>query len=161
MQKDKKLAILRQLNRETKPISLNDLNEKLNNIYAERTLRRYLAKMIEYGLLEKFGKNKGTKYQIFALSKIKPKAIGFDEIRVRYRQQRRELIRHIILKKMIGKVMQDFIASQTQKLVKKEDQSSFLEDVKEDLADIDEIRIVGIGVTPEQLHSWKRVQSKK
>lgn len=86
----------------------------------------------------------------------KVKAIGFDEIRVRYRQQRRALIREILLKGKVGKVLDKYILSQAEKLVKKEDRSSFIIDTEEDLREIDVSRIVGLGVTEAQLKKWKK-----
>lgn len=82
------------------------------------------------------------------------KTIGFDEIRVRYRQQRRDIIRHIILNKLKGVPMQEYISNQSIQFIKKEDQTSFIEDVMEDLKEIDLIRITGLGITPDQMHAW-------
>ena len=84
------------------------------------------------------------------------KKMGFNEIRARYRQERRALIRHIIEKKMIDKKMNTYISSQTKKLIKKQDQKSFIEDIFDDLRDIDDARIVGLGITRQQLHEWLR-----
>ena len=83
------------------------------------------------------------------------KAIGFDEVRVRYRQQRRALIRDIILQQLTGERMKKYVDEQALTLVKEEDKTSFFEDVMEDLKEIDVSRIVGLGVTPDQLTSWK------
>ncbi len=82
------------------------------------------------------------------------KAINFDEVRVRYRGQRRALIREIILNRLVGKVMNDYLSSQTLKWVKKEDRELFFEDVIEDLNEINQSRLFGLGITPEQLRSW-------
>lgn len=82
------------------------------------------------------------------------KTIGFDEIRVRYRQQRRDILRHIILNKLKGLPMQEYISNQSMKFIKKEDQTSFIEDVMEDLKEIDLSRITGLGITPDQMHAW-------
>lgn len=87
------------------------------------------------------------------------KTIGFDEIRVRYRQERRALIRDILVKNITGKAMQKYISSQVGKLVKKVDRDAFCEDLMEDLQEIDESRIAGLGVTPTQLKSWLLSQS--
>lgn len=83
------------------------------------------------------------------------KSVGFDEIRVRYRQQRRQLIHDVILKKLKGIVMQEYIAAQTAKLIEKNDQAAFLEDTLEDLKEINENRIAGLGITVEELKAWK------
>lgn len=86
------------------------------------------------------------------------KAVGFDEVRVRYRQQRRTVIRDIIVNNMTGKVLDKYISSQTSKLVKKEDQDAFIEDIREDLKEISPSRIAGLGVTQEDLKSWMDAQ---
>lgn len=82
------------------------------------------------------------------------KAMGFDEVRVRYRQQRRLLIREIILKKLVGKSMQTYISSKVKKDIKSQDHSAFFEDVLEDLEQLDPNRIAGLGITVDQLKEW-------
>lgn len=82
------------------------------------------------------------------------KAMGFDEVRVRYRTQRREIIRHIIVHQLSGESMRDYISAQTAKLIKQEDLSLFYEDVIEDLQEIDLSRIAGLGITPDQMNAW-------
>ena len=82
------------------------------------------------------------------------KAVGFDEVRVRYRTQRRALIREVILRKLIGIEMKEYIISQSLKLIHETDCQAFIEDVMEDLKEIDQSRLVGLGVTPDQLTTW-------
>ncbi len=86
------------------------------------------------------------------------KAMGFDEVRVRYRYHRRAIIREIILNLLSGNAMKAYITEQALSLIKEEDRSSFLEDVMEDLKEIDLSRIVGLGITPDQLFAWKACQ---
>ncbi|PWU16171.1 MAG: hypothetical protein C5B45_01015 [Chlamydiae bacterium] len=50
--------------------------------------------------------------------------------------------------------MHKYVSTQTSKLIKKEDQTSFIEDVMEDLKEIDGDRIVGFGITKDQLKNW-------
>jgi hypothetical protein len=80
--------------------------------------------------------------------------MGFDEVRVRYRQQRRDIIRYIILNQLTGETVKEYISSQNIKLMKKEDRASFFEDVMEDLKEIDLSRIAGLGITPDQMYTW-------
>lgn len=84
-------------------------------------------------------------------------AMGFDQVRVRYRQQRREIIRHIIVNLLKGKSMHDYIQSQSKRLVNPEDLVNFLEDVQEDLKELSPQRIAGLGITIEQLNEWNQV----
>ncbi|MCB1110441.1 MAG: Fic family protein [Chlamydiia bacterium] len=85
-------------------------------------------------------------------------AISFDEVRVRYRQQRWELIREVITQKMAGKELQDYIKSYALKNIKDEDGEAFCEDALEDLEEMDQARIAGLGVTPQQLKAWMELQ---
>ena len=61
--RDQKQAVLHQLIQELDPLSLRDLLEKLGGGYAERSVRRWLAEMVEEGLVEKLGRKRGTRYQ--------------------------------------------------------------------------------------------------
>ncbi|GAB5412391.1 MAG: hypothetical protein ChlgKO_15050 [Chlamydiales bacterium] len=87
------------------------------------------------------------------------KAVGFDEVRVRYRNERWAIIQEIILQCLVGDVMEQFIAQEAQK-IPEISRKNFLEDITEDLELINEIRIVGLGGTPEQLRKWKNQSSK-
>ena len=82
------------------------------------------------------------------------KALGFDEIRVRFRQERREIIREILHKKWAGKTLEDVIRKKAAKKVPPSAQDDFVEDILEDLDQIDESRLAGLGVSVEQLHEW-------
>jgi Fic family protein len=89
------------------------------------------------------------------------KAMGFDELRVRYRMQRRSILREVILQKLTGSALKSYIQAQTEKLVKKEDREEFIKDVWEDIREMDSIRIVGLGITPEDLHQWLNVHTNR
>ncbi len=83
------------------------------------------------------------------------KAVGFDEIRVRYRQQRRAVVRQIILQCLSTEPeWKEYALAEANALIPPEDREPFLQDLAEDLEILDEIRIAGLGVTPEQLHAW-------
>ncbi len=82
------------------------------------------------------------------------KIIGFDEVRARYRQERRSIIRNIILSGLTGQKMQDFILFQIQKLVREEEQKAVQEDIAEDLREIDQSRLAGLGVTLKEFQDW-------
>lgn len=81
-------------------------------------------------------------------------ALGFDAVRVRYRQERRNMIREIILNHKIGEEVMQYILFEAKKYIPPLDQIAFIEDVQEDLEQIDESRLFGLGVTPEQLREW-------
>ncbi|MCH9625476.1 MAG: hypothetical protein S4CHLAM123_06500 [Chlamydiales bacterium] len=87
-------------------------------------------------------------------------AMGFDEIRVRYRRQRRDLIREIIQSKLVGSQLNLYVKQAIQKeAIPIRDKESFLTNLFEDLDLMDESRLGGLGVTPEQLHSWQKLRT--
>ena len=59
---DKKLAVLELLQQQSEPISLNELLKLLGSGYSDRSLRRWLANMVEAGLVKKTGRKRGTRY---------------------------------------------------------------------------------------------------
>ena len=85
------------------------------------------------------------------------KAMGYDEVRVRYRQKRRSIIREIIIRKLVGKHLKSYIESKAKTEISKKDQKAFLEDIMEDLEEMDQNRIAGLGVTPDELDSWLKI----
>ena len=82
-------------------------------------------------------------------------SLGFDRIRVVYRQQRRQLIREIIGNTLKGAAMQKYLEAQTIKLIPLENQAAFMEDLYEDLDNIGPQTIGGLGISVEQLNSWQ------
>lgn len=80
-------------------------------------------------------------------------AVGFDAVRVRYRAQRRRLLGEIVTRLITGPGLQQYIEAQALALPA-EDQAAFIEDVQEDLAELAPPRIVGLGVTRDQLARW-------
>ncbi|MGH2611847.1 MAG: Fic family protein, partial [Rhabdochlamydiaceae bacterium] len=65
-------------------------------------------------------------------------SMGVNILRVRYRNQRRQLISEIILGKKIGPSIETYIQAQAKELIPEKDRSSFIEDLKKDLAAIDQ-----------------------
>ena len=85
---------------------------------------------------------------------VTAETIGYDEVRVRYRQIRREIIRHIILNKLVAKNLDDYIQLQKSNVIPEMDRQRFLITVIDDLAEINIHRIAGLGVSEEQLKEW-------
>ena len=81
------------------------------------------------------------------------KDVKVDEIRVRTRAQRRALIRKIIESQSVGSEMHALAKAAAQK-IPPEERAAFLEDLYEDLDQMDLSRIVGLGVTSEELELW-------
>lgn len=84
------------------------------------------------------------------------KAMGFDEVRVRYRRQRREMVKEVIVQGLVGERMQRFLEENALKLIPEKSRNDFIQDIQEDLEQMDESRLAGLGVTLEQLHAWQR-----
>ncbi len=61
-QRDKKLDFLRELSKESEPISLSALLDKIQLDHAKRTIRRWLNSLIDEGLVKKIGHTKSAKY---------------------------------------------------------------------------------------------------
>lgn len=87
-------------------------------------------------------------------------AIGFDEVRVRYREFRREIIRTAITKGLTGDDLQNFIAEKAALITAQKDRDAFLEDIQEDIRELAPQRIAGLGITRQQLSEWLAIQRK-
>jgi hypothetical protein len=83
------------------------------------------------------------------------KAMGFDEVRVRYRKERKEIIREILLQGLTSFELQKHVKETSDKLIPTHDRNAFIEDVLEDIEQMDQTRLAGLGVTPEQLLAWQ------
>lgn len=84
------------------------------------------------------------------------KSMGFDEVRVRYRQERRSIIREIIVRGLVGVKMSEFIEVEARQCVPLKFMREFIVDVLEDLEQIDESRLFGLGVTTKKLNEWRQ-----
>ena len=82
------------------------------------------------------------------------KAFGYDEIRVRYRQQRRALIRQAVLEKLVGPQLIAYVTAEAASHIPELHRSKFIEDALEDLRNIDQSRLAGLGLTPDELQAW-------
>jgi len=83
--------------------------------------------------------------------------LGFDEVRVRYRSQRRATIRNIITQKIVGTALQEYISFEAVKIIPEKDRAAFVRNMQEDLRDLDESRIAGLGITVEEFRLWRSV----
>jgi hypothetical protein len=87
------------------------------------------------------------------------KSMGFDKVRVRYRQERRAVIREVIIQKLIVDELNGYIQNEAIKLIPTEHQKAFIEDIQEDLNLMDESRLAGLGITAEQFQQWFALNS--
>jgi Fic family protein len=87
-------------------------------------------------------------------------SVGFDRIRVQYRTQRRDVIRQIILNRLVGAAIKLFVEQQAKNLMVASDQDLFIDTVLQDLDDVTPPRIVGMGITGAQLQAWLKLNGK-
>ena len=88
-------------------------------------------------------------------------AIGFDRVRVQYRQQRRETIRHIVANELNGTEMEEYIKSESSKLDDFNDRNQFIINIHDDLEELGPQSIIGLGVTIKQVQDWQKNRDKK
>jgi len=86
--------------------------------------------------------------------KVTKKIVGFDEIRVRYRNNRREIIRHIITHKLTGAELKSYTQEQSIALINTDNISGFIQTVYDDLKTISPSHIQGMGISGQQLKQW-------
>ncbi len=81
-------------------------------------------------------------------------AVGFDEIRIKYRQQRRKIIAEIILKQLHDETLTQFIDNATRTNLPSNEVNDFKRTVMEDLKLLNPVRIAGLGISLAQLNAW-------
>ncbi len=57
--------------------------------------------------------------------------------------------------------MEEYVYSQALQLIGEKDRTAFFEDVLEDMKEIDQSRIAGLGITSDQLIAWIAAQNPK
>jgi Fic family protein len=87
-------------------------------------------------------------------------SINFDEIRVRYRTERRALLREIILINPSAKKLALLIKTNAEKIPEAA-RSNFLEDLQEDLDSLGPHQLSGLGLNQKDLDSYLRDQTKQ
>lgn len=129
------------------PLSFNDISK---NDYQTAMIAIYELNDINL-LIELFSHSYKRTCQMYAVTL---EAINYDEVRVRYRQQRRNIVSHIISHGLKAQAMKLYIFEEARKDIDAQDQVAFIEDVEEDLREISQERIAGLGITAEQLNAW-------
>jgi Fic family protein len=84
--------------------------------------------------------------------------LGFDEVRIRYRRERREMLRYIILNQLHSEPLKHYVDEKVKFVIPEEYAKDFLEDLNEDLKYINASRIVGLGITVKDLEEWIRTK---
>jgi Fic family protein len=88
-------------------------------------------------------------------------SFGVDELRIRYRQQRRDIVGYIIRHKLKDDQVNHYIESAIKKQIPKEDQQGVKRTIHEDLELISPSRIVGMGITKADLEKWLALSALK
>ena len=81
-------------------------------------------------------------------------ALGFDEIRVRYRQQRWRVVAHIVSELLVGDALETYLAGKAATEIPLEYRDHFLTTIREDLTQLSPARLAGLGITRQQLGRW-------
>ncbi|WP_284455585.1 Fic family protein [Alloalcanivorax xenomutans] len=84
-------------------------------------------------------------------------ALGVDTIRVRYRAQRRDVLRQIILERLSGAALTTRL-KEAARAVPENDRNAYFEDLEEDIRELSPQRLAGLGVTREDYQRWRDVQ---
>ncbi len=92
--------------------------------------------------------------------KVASDVIGFDAIRVRYRPQRKEIIRYIINNQLVHLVMNEYIDKKITNIIPAKDMQAFTKTVYEDLNTINNAKIQGMGITQQALSKWLNKSSQ-
>ncbi len=84
-------------------------------------------------------------------------AMGVDAVRVRYRAQRREVLRNIILERLSGNALTARLQDAADAIAAP-DRAAYLQDLQEDVRELSPSRLAGLGVTREDYQHWRREQ---
>lgn len=87
------------------------------------------------------------------LYNVTAESMGIDVLRVKYRQQRRNLIREIVQQNLHGNALEVFLAQEVQ-MIPLEHQEKYLSDARTDLRNIAPYTVVGMGISAEELSRW-------
>lgn len=79
---------------------------------------------------------------------------NFDETRIRFREERRALLREIILKNLHQEALTQRVQAFCEDHIPDAHRASFQRTLREDLAEITESRIAGLGISLEQFHRF-------
>lgn len=92
--------------------------------------------------------------------KVTAESMGINEFRVRYRSLRKQLIGNIIRGCLTGKELENSIQEFARTKIEATDQEQFISDVQEDLENLENFKIFGMGVTEQEFKTWKQLQEK-
>jgi Fic family protein len=88
--------------------------------------------------------------------KTRTKSLGIDTLRVKYRQQRRQLIADIVTKQLYDSAQEQYINNYLKENLPANDQEKFVADLQHDLKTLASYNIAGMGITQKELIEWKK-----
>lgn len=83
-------------------------------------------------------------------------AMGIDKLRIEFREQRREIIRHIISKGLVGLAIQDYLTRQIEKTIPTESQHAFTDVIEKDIELLSLSHVLGMGVSRQDFETWQQ-----
>jgi len=84
-------------------------------------------------------------------------SVGFDPIRVKYRQQRRKLVSTIIRDKLLGDALQSYVSKVSKLEVIDKEQQEFINSVEDDLKQLNPASLAGLGISQTEFIQWKKM----
>jgi hypothetical protein len=83
-------------------------------------------------------------------------SLGIDTLRVKYRQQRRQLITYIVTQQLYDSAQEKYINNYLKENVAENELEKFEADLQHDLKTLAPYNIAGMGITLKQLEEWKK-----
>jgi Fic family protein len=83
-------------------------------------------------------------------------SLGIDTLRVKYRQQRRQLIAYIVTQQLYDSAQEKYINNYLKENVAENELEKFEADLQHDLKTLAPYNIAGMGITLKQLEEWKK-----
>ncbi len=87
-------------------------------------------------------------------------SMDYNEVRVRYRQQRKAVLRYIIENNLQAAAMDHYIEKQAHQVIPAQFVTEFVRLIVEDLANMGSEKIAGMGITQQQLSVWLKEKKK-
>ena len=86
-------------------------------------------------------------------------ALGVDAVRVRYRAQRRDVLRGVIQERLAGQDLMSRLREAAE-AIPAADRAAYLRDLEEDVRELSPQRLAGLGVTREEYQRWRDRQTE-
>lgn len=87
-------------------------------------------------------------------------SLGFDRIKIIYRDVRREILKNIITMQLKDKSIGDYVEKEAQRLIPVVDQVEFVETIRKEIEVLSPNHIAGLGITKEEFLVWQNLQGK-